>query len=317
MAKKNKNNNRKKNSNNSTLTSHASNNPLINNKILSNCTRTISKINSANQKKNITITKIYKCKSCGKRYFYRKNLFRHEREKHSRNALKKCQYCYKYYPRIKEHILRCKFGIFSKIYCMSEKNKIYRIPENKKSSQLINIRRVNFTVSVNNTQLNSRIKEKYKLTKTEIGKGCFGKVYIGLNNSNNKPVAMKFLNEKVNLKSFNKEVNFLKELGDEKYFPKIFYSQYDEQNKIIIQSLLGPNLKQLLLLCGGSFPLNTILTIFIDLLKRLEVMHSHGILHRDINPKNVVFCNFSTLNNDEKDALYLIDYGLATKFIGD
>ena len=55
MAKKNRNNNKKKNSNNSTLTSHISNNPL-NNKILSNCTRTISKINSVNQKKNITIT---------------------------------------------------------------------------------------------------------------------------------------------------------------------------------------------------------------------------------------------------------------------
>ena len=52
-------------------------------------------------------------------------------------------------------------------------------------------------------------------------------------------------------------------------------------------------------------------------MKRLEVMHTHGILHRDINPKNVLFCNFSTLDNDEKDALYLIDYGLATKFIGD
>lgn len=130
-------------------------------------------------------------------------------------------------------------------------------------------------------------------------------------------MAIKFLNEKVNLKSFNKEVNFLKELGDEKYFPKIFYSQYNEQNKIIIQSLLGPDLKQLLSLCGGSFPLNTILNKFIDLLKRLEVMHANGILHRDINPKNVVFCNFSTLNNDEKDTLYLIDYGLSTKFIGD
>ena len=143
----------KKNSNNSTLTSHISNNPL-NNKILFNCTKTISKINSVNQKKNITITQIYKCKSCGNRYFYWKNLYRHEREKHSRKALQKCQYCYKYYPRIKEYILRFKFSVFSKIYCMSDKDKIYRIPDNEISSRIINIRKVNCSVPINYDQIN-------------------------------------------------------------------------------------------------------------------------------------------------------------------
>lgn len=65
---------------------------------------------------------------------------------------------------------------------MSEKDKIYRIPENKISSRIINIRKVNYSVPVDNDQINSNFKEKYKCTKNEIGEGCFGKVYIGLNN---------------------------------------------------------------------------------------------------------------------------------------
>ena len=82
-----------------------------------------------------------------------------------------------------------------------------------------------------------------------------------------------------------------------------------------MQSLLGPNLHELLSLCGGAFPLNTIINIGIDLLYRIEKIHSHGILHRDIKQKNIVFCNFSTQNEEEKDTIYLIDYGLSTKFI--
>ena len=36
----------------------------------------------------------------------------------------------------------------------------------------------------------------------------------------------------------------------------------------------------------------TILSIAIELLKRLEVLHKNGILHKDIKPSNIVFDNF-------------------------
>ena len=59
-----------------------------------------------------------------------------------------------------------------------------------------------------------------------------------------------------------------------------------------MQSLLGPNLHELLSLCRGAFPLNTIINIGIDLLYRIEKIHSHGILHRDIKPKILFFAIF-------------------------
>ena len=74
--------------------------------------------------------------------------------------------------------------------------------------------------------------------------------------------------------------------------------------KIIIQSLLGANIKELKEFCGGKFPLYTILTIGIELLKRISVIHKYGILRRDLKPSNILYGNFTTYKGIEK-ILYL------------
>ena len=84
---------------------------------------------------------------------------------------------------------------------------------------------------------------------------------------------------------------------------------------MIIQSLLGPNLPDLLAFCGGKLPLYSILSVGIELFKRIKTIHKHGIIHRDIKPSNIAFCNFSPDAIKEKNGLYIIDYGLSTKYI--
>lgn len=258
----------------------------------------------------------YKCKICGKYYCFKKNLYRHIREVHLQYYKKKCPYCSNSYARIKEHILRCKKGIFSKLYSDSVKEKKYIEDSNNDKYRTITFKK-SLSNSILKASKQSRgIEEKFKIINSELGEGTFGTVYAGLKGKNNIPVAIKFFkNEKTDLKSFSKEICFLEELKEEKYFPRIFYHEFKEEKKLIVQSLLGPNLKELLSLCGGFFPLNTIINIFIELLQRLESLHSHGIIHRDIQPSNIAFCNFSTTKFEEMDALYLIDYGLSTKFI--
>lgn len=53
-------------------------------------------------------------------------------------------------------------------------------------------------------------------------------------------------------------------------------------------SILGPNIEQLLKLCGGSFSLKTTMLIALQILDRLEILHNYGFIYGDIKPDNFV-----------------------------
>ena len=48
--------------------------------------------------------------------------------------------------------------------------------------------------------------------------------------------------------------------------------------------------------------------IFIQLLNRLEYIHSKYIIHRDLKPENIM------VDLETKKFIYLIDFGLAKKY---
>ncbi len=244
----------------------------------------------------------YKCELCAKIFSYKKNLLRHNREIHTKENKSKCPFCFKNVVRLREHIQRCPKSVLNKI-----------------SSFFIN--EVNLSELINSNDINDNnilfSSSNFKSINKKIGEGTFGVVYFGISLRNkNFPVAIKII-KKSNIKfqNFENEVNILKELENEIYFPKHLYSEFSKKNKIIIQSMLGPNLKQLKGFCGGKFPIYTILNIGIDLLKRVRALHGHGILHRDIKPSNILYGNLTTNNIIEKDSLYLIDFGISKKYI--
>ena len=145
----------------------------------------------------------------------KKNLNRHIREKHLKISLKRCPYCFKCYPRIKDHLLRCKHGIFSKLYSFSKKGKIYKIKKDKKlsalPSKIVKLKKDFSDNYIAFVSQNSGIEEKYKYINSTIGEGSFSKVYISIYNNNNIPLAIKYLKEEnAKKKTFNTEVNFLK-----------------------------------------------------------------------------------------------------------
>ena len=74
--------------------------------------------------------------------------------------------------------------------------------------------------------------------------------------------------------------------------------------------LLGVNLKELKeSFKECKFQIPTVIIIALQLMNRLNSIHSQGYIHRDLKPANVV------IGNDTAEAhfIYLIDFGLAKK----
>ena len=154
---------------------------------------------------------------------------------------------------------------------------------------------------------NKIIFKKYK-TISRIGKGSFGYVYSAKNINDNTKVAVKFEEKTCKNHLLEKESNFLsilKGIG----IPQIFSYGYNNNYYILIQELLGENLFQLMN-TTKSFHLNIkdISMIAIQVIDRIEYVHSKGVIHRDMKPENFL------LGLENKTFLYLIDFGIARKY---
>ena len=87
------------------------------------------------------------------------------------------------------------------------------------------------------------------------------------------------------------EFEFYKRLGVDFALPKVhFYGRCGKYNAMVMD-LLGPNLEELFTFCGRRFSTKTILLIGIQLLTRLEKIHSRGLVFRLITRDCLWHCN--------------------------
>ena len=148
--------------------------------------------------------------------------------------------------------------------------------------------------------------KKYTLLKN-IGGGAFGTVFLGLNVLTRENVAIK-IEERNNPKSALEKEAYILYLLKGPGLPDVISFGRTKRYNILIERLLGRSLYQLYNDMNKKFTLKDICMIAIQILERLEYIHSKNYIHRDIKPHNFL------VSPKNEGLIYIIDFGLSKKY---
>jgi serine/threonine protein kinase len=164
---------------------------------------------------------------------------------------------------------------------------------------------------------------QYEKTEKLLGKGGYSSVYLckKINNDSNKKYAMKLSEENKNMTKNHLliEYKILKHLSGGIGIPKVyaFGKEITESNTnyYLVQQLLGNNLSQELKKYKNKLPKDTYINIALQMISRIEFLHSKGFIHCDIKPENFALGRDDNENSNENNIVYLIDYGLVEPYL--
>lgn len=145
-----------------------------------------------------------------------------------------------------------------------------------------------------------------------IGKGGMGEVYKGFDTALNRPVAIKALNPELTtdadfVQRFRNEAKIQASLNHPNIVSLYTLSEEFGTFYMILEYASGDTLRELIARIG-PIPEKRALNILSQVLSALSLAHSHGIIHRDIKPTNIVV--------GANDQVKILDFGIA-RLIGD
>ncbi len=148
-----------------------------------------------------------------------------------------------------------------------------------------------------------------------ICKGASMKTYIRCDSNFTLLYAIKFENKKHKKSYCEIESIALREMNQIEGFPKIFENGYIKGKGYVVETLIGPNLKNIISFLKRGFDIYTIAKIGIQLPNILEKLHKKGIIHCDIKPSDIGFSEFHKNNIIKDNQIYVLDFGSCRRFL--
>jgi len=153
---------------------------------------------------------------------------------------------------------------------------------------------------------NSIMFQKYKFI-SKLKKGQFIEIYKGKSIKNNELVVIKLEKRSSSPPLLEKESFFLytlKGIG----IPEILSYGIWKKYNALVEPLLGKSLYDIFIEKRNFLPIEDICLIAIQIIERIQWVHSKNIIHRDIKPNNFL------IGRKDPNIIYLIDFGLSKKY---
>ena len=153
---------------------------------------------------------------------------------------------------------------------------------------------------------NKLIFKKYKIIKL-ISEGVFGQIHLVINEKTRKYYAMKSEDKNSNYHILEQEAYNLYSIKGFGIPEFISFGKISNYN-ILIEEFLGKSLLALFTQNNYQFSIIDICLISIQLIDRIEFIHSKTFVHRDIKPENFL------VGIEHPNIIYLTEFGLCTKY---
>jgi tetratricopeptide (TPR) repeat protein len=162
-----------------------------------------------------------------------------------------------------------------------------------------------------NLGLGQTIGGRYSIL-TLLGQGGFGTTFIAHDkhlpgNSHCvvkqlKPQSTDLLTLETARRLFDTEAKVLHQLGTHDQIPQLFAYFEENQEFYLVQELIEGNDLSNEIIPGKQLPEEQVISLLQDILEILEFVHKQNVIHRDINPRNLI-------RRKQDNQLILIDFG--------
>jgi serine/threonine protein kinase len=133
-------------------------------------------------------------------------------------------------------------------------------------------------------------------------------VYRAILKPDNKPVILKILKENYptpsELTCYKQEYEITRSLNVDGIIKAYDLERYENRLVMLLEDFGGQSLK--LLISQSQLSLKDFLAIAIKITESLGAIHTNNIIHKDINPSNIVY-------NSQTEQLKIIDFGISTR----